>query len=1005
MAVDDALADLQTALGSQKQPAVSYSFAPPPPQTGVDAALADLGKTPEQLRAEIPAPPPSSGVTANFGAGGNEMLSRILGAPVDVMTGLLNLRSSFANAANAGKRDVAPVAPITNPVGGGPSIESAMGLVGADPRNIVAGNEVDRLARAAGAGAVGMAAPYLAGRAMIAGGLDSGYPGAVARAFGGPAPADAGALRTTLGAAGNAAVGTTAGAAGQGAEDLLPENSPWRPLANFAGQMLGGGLVAGGMGAARSGMNYGAGLARDTLGPMRLPIVERLTGNQLDRIAANRLFAASSDPYALAERLDVANPELVAGSRPTTPQLTGDQGIGRLQATLPQEPFQARAAEQNAARVGALQNVAPAGNSGAVRDLLQQRLDQIDAQGDTAVQAARQNAQQALEGAGGRLNPEDYGAAMRGQLEAAKAATKAQESALWQQIDPEGKLTINAVPVRDAATQIAAEIPKTARPPEGEERAVFGLAQMLGTGAKFSDFTALRGRLLQAIRDERENGQTPALRRMQQLRSAMDDAISNAAVDAAQAEPASALVDRLSQRTGDLYGRASEAASAVPTGGRSGADYGVNPGIGPQQGPGLPGTTGQTGGGSGGAPGYPGLPGAPQAEPLTGAPAPFDAAAAARYRAAADATRERAATFNNPVIGPALAERGGAYRVAESRLPERFLSSPEGVQAFLAGGGDRATLADALVGDLRRTATKADGTLDTSKFQSWQMRRAPALRALPELQQSLGTAAQAQDAVDAVAAAARRESLGYQRGAARYFLNAEPMQAAQSALNGRNPVGDLRELSRLVGGDADAKAGLQRAVADYIAQRTVRAPIGEAEVGTMNARAFGDLMRRNGAALAEVFSPAQMQAMRDLAADLQRSGAPSGGGVAMTPAAGKLSVLTQYLGHGLAGLGGYLMGGFHGAIEGAGGFTMGKTALDAMRRSGVERVDHLLTEALLNPELARTLLMKATPGNRPFIAQRLASQLGTLATTAAAGTAGDERPLPIPAASRNKRAE
>src|SRR6266403_2039073 len=62
------------------------------------------------------------------------------------------------------------------------------------------------------------------------------------------------------------------------------------------------------------------------------------------------------------------------------------------------------------------------------------------------------------------------------------------------------------------------------------------------------------------------------------------------------------------------------------------------------------------------------------------------------------------------------------------------------------------------------------------------------------------------------------------RGEARHFLNAEPQQAVQSALNGKNPVNDLQELSRLVAGDPDAKSGLQRAVADYLMQRVVRAP-------------------------------------------------------------------------------------------------------------------------------------------------------------------------------------
>jgi len=79
--------------------------------------------------------------------------------------------------------------------------------------------------------------------------------------------------------------------------------------------------------------------------------------------------------------------------------------------------------------------------------------------------------------------------------------------------------------------------------------------------------------------------------------------------------------------------------------------------------------------------------------------------------------------------------------------------------------------------------------------------------------------------------------------------------------------------------------------------------------------------------------------------------------------------IAQYLGHGLAGLAGYLIGGVHGAIEGTAATRWQKAALDAMKRSGISRTEDLLTEALLNPELAKTLLMKATPANRPFIAQ------------------------------------
>jgi hypothetical protein len=155
---------------------------------------------------------------------------------------------------------------------------------------------------------------------------------------------------------------------------------------------------------------------------------------------------------------------------------------------------------------------------------------------------------------------------------------------------------------------------------------------------------------------------------------------------------------------------------------------------------------------------------------------------------------------------------------------------------------------------------------------SWQMRRSAALRAFPDVQQTLGDVAQAQAAVDTVAAAARAEVLGYERGAARHFLNAEPMQAVQSALGSKNPVSDMRESSRMVGSDPGAKAGLQRAAADYIGQRFMRNP-DEAGVGTIQGKAFGEFVTRN-MALREVFTPEQMKAINGLAADLQRASQP-----------------------------------------------------------------------------------------------------------------------------------
>jgi hypothetical protein len=80
---------------------------------------------------------------------------------------------------------------------------------------------------------------------------------------------------------------------------------------------------------------------------------------------------------------------------------------------------------------------------------------------------------------------------------------------------------------------------------------------------------------------------------------------------------------------------------------------------------------------------------------------------------------------------------------------------------------------------------------------------------------------------------------------------------------------------------------------------------------------------------------------------------------------------------------GYLAGDITGLAGGYGAGTAAKQLVGKLKAAGIDRADQLTTEALLNPELARTLLIKPSPGNAPFIAQRLSSHLGTLAGSAA----------------------
>jgi len=1060
--------------------ASSSSPATPPvpeaPMGGAASALADMDKTPEQLRSEMTAKPEQSGsgighVLSEAGKFAFTAGARGLGGLAEfALDPLSQVRSLIDPRLERLEQSIRP-----HPG------EAAADTAFAATRipEYQPGGALDRigLSAATGAAAGGPFGPW----AALLGGLGgfTGQTGKEAATTNGMSPEN------------SERVGIAAG--------LLP--SVAAPLA-------------------RGPTNYVVGKGKETLGPLlSKPYREGLVGEQLR--------SGASDLDALKSSLMVDQPGPLTQSRvpnslPTTFQITGDMGLGQLERgarTRDATPFLERAAEQNKARVTQVEALAPENAApSAVRDLLKQHLEKLDTEGEANIRAAQQNAQQAFDQAGGTLSPDLYGSLMRDQLEGAKATTKAAESKLWQAIDPEGKLTINAAPVRDAASNILSEIPRTAKPPEGEEAAVLQLAQS-GETMPFSDFAALRGRLLGAIREERVNGQTPALRRMQMLRSAMDETISSAADNAAQAD--AGLLGRISGELSD-FGTATQARTA--SGGYDGAGAStVSRGNAPAA-PGLFGAAGNSNFGSGNAAGRSsasrpppkpqdivefltsrggvrddggelramdtnrvnggygtggvgkgsfgilsrekGLPpdhareiaeeagylkpgssisdlydaihdsvrgrphysdadadivanwdhytktgeAAPSFDPIS--PANFDQAAASRYRAAAGATKDRAQTFNNQIVGPTLQERGSEYRMLESRVPEHFLNKgPEGVQAFLSAGGDVATIRDALAADLRHKAMAPDGTLAVSRYQSWLRGRQNTLRAFPELEQTLGNAAKAQDAVDAVSATSRAKQLEFQKGAARHFLNAEPEKAVQAALASKNPVADFRELSRLVGGDAEAKAGLQRAVADHIADKYIgNTEAGTSGVGTIKSDVFQTFMTRNSRALRQVFSPDQVKMMHRVAEDLQQanrsiasSKIPGQSNTAQDQAlqGGKVSVMRQHLAEAAlstgGGISGYLLasslgvppmvGAAVGAVPG-----VAKAAISSMKAAGVERTNQLLAEALLHPEIARTLLLKPNPANRPFIARSLRSAFGRIAAASASREAAEKWP-------------
>jgi hypothetical protein len=194
----------------------------------------------------------------------------------------------------------------------------------------------------------------------------------------------------------------------------------------------------------------------------------------------------------------------------------------------------------------------------------------------------------------------------------------------------------------------------------------------------------------------------------------------------------------------------------------------------------------------------------------------------------------------------------------------------------------------------------------------------------------------------------------------------------------------MRQLVGLTAGDEAARAGLQRAVVDYILRdltSTTRAA--GAETTALRPDALQRLLRRSEPALAQLFNPEQVESIRRIAADLQRMNLDtrSSGGwsdtaqnlAAQKASAGRVGSIIdrarQYAPFGAPGLG-FLFYGWEAATAGA-----MAAALHGARMAGIRTVDDLVVRAMLDPGVARVLYAKVTPRNQDALLRRLGERL------------------------------
>lgn len=1027
--------------------------------------LTPVASAPSATAAAAPPAPsdPKSGYVANLAAGGNAAVASALGLPVDLATGGINLATRGINAATG-----TTIPQITDPAGGSGTFKRAMGVIGANPDDVKADGIGQEIARGVGGGIVSAAIPAAGVAGLVRGGVMA-------------APAAARTL-AVLGDATpqNALLGAASGGAGEAAASQVPDE--YKPVAGLAGGVLGVGAPLAGIAAGR-GLVRGA---RDYIAPAvgrANPLLDvtdatgapvnmlaggplAATPNQV-KIAGRRLEATASDPEAVRAALATQGPPAL-NDQPTTAQLTRDPGLlaaeRGVSRTVPQAqaPFLARAAAQNDARVGAVRGVAEGGDPTALPAALQQQTADADAaaaarvvqiQAQTAGDVARTDAygqrdvsvlqtaaEQARTAMGGDLPPGSegqVGAALRAPIDAANQEAKARESALWNQIDPDGTLAVNMAPIKDGAREILKDMSPNAAPLAGSEAGIFETAAALPNVQSFKDLGALRSRLTDAIRQERgPAGDPQAVRRMSMLLGHVSDAMEapvvghiqqeEAAIAAGTAASENATVQQFLQEARDFVAqRRLEARQASAGGGSSQGS--VNNGQGRSAAvSGARGAEGKAAGEPGNVAGNTGLQeGQPALTPN------FDAEAQARYAAARQATADRAATFKNPPgIKEALqgGQRSGTFRLPDTSVPAAIIrTGPEGalrVQSYLAASGSPEALSEAAAFSLRREAMRSDGTLDPAKYAAWAKQRSSFLSALPDAAARFGAAADAQraaetgaanaaqtlkDAVkaaqqtvdDAVSARADQAKAVQQSVVGKFLGTADPVTRVASILRSPTAVADMRTLAERVAGDPEAKAGLQRAVAEHILRDLKGDKSGVAgDEKFLNGAQLQKFLRTREPALREVLTPAQVASLRNVAESLERSdlsvsGSKMAGGsdslqIASAGSAAASTFLGQFIrktGTAITTGGGTLLGSLLGGPVGAGlGFVsgLGVAAAQAGREAGLRTVDDLVANAMLHPQLAAVLLAKVTPNNRGSLSRALVSQLRRISLVSSA---------------------
>lgn len=959
-----------------------------------------------------------SGIVENIAAASKQAAYGLAGAPVDASRAAINAVTQPDDWLGRGLRNVPGIGSIVSatqdlsrmaniPAVPGDTVGSSqwiadqgekIGIV--DPAKVEAKTLPEKIARAGTDAALLTMAPELLLSKLKSFGIVGKEAMQLAESVLGSAQSGKAVLR-------NAATGAAGGAGAAVGVEVAPE--PLKPLAAVLGALVGGvGADLAGGAAANAVRNTGK-AAGEFLDPVRGQAgIERTAGRKL----ASGLDATPEETVAAIDAAEAP----ISGAQPTLAQATGDRGATTMtNAARKADPvkFEERLAQQEKDRVDFLKRVQRTGGAEDMAPAItkhNQRVEDLLTRIDDVAQQRGERI--AADLAAGRRDAVSAGEEMRGLLSTEREARRRVESALHEAVDPDGTLITKTNSLRDTHKRMSTGRSTLAKPIAGEEKAIIDTVEALEPLTPYKDLVALKTRIGDEMRAEaRTNGKTAKWGRLSQYAKAVSNDLKAPAVAQAKEEAKAVKAGEIAPE--DTFIARINAINAELD--RNAASFGtLDDGTGalsagpPPTGPRDIGTAGPTGVGSADNAGSPAVPGpaggglgSREAMDLLGGPdAAVDPDVAARLRAADEATIDRVNTFDNKTLKPILARPSAAnpFTMPASQVPARiFKAGPAGGETmaqYRAAVGDVQALPvieGYAIDDLLRAASRPDGTLDPKKLTKWRNDHADALRSFPALDARLANATTASDTAGAVAASRRAQVTEAQKGIASQLAGAtdpgEITAIVGKIFSRADSVKQMQQLRRAMKGDKDANAGLRKAVIDHVLDKAVKDATGLGDE-TLSATRLRDFLDENEATLAAAgFTNPEIVSMRALADEAARAAAvaksarPEDGGAATIqnilkfgtgPNAPAWSLYArmaiQSAGHSVLP---FLFGGpFAGlaALIGAG-------AVNAMRAKGLQSVDELFREALLDPVLARKLLVKVTPKNIKPVVNSFRQQL------------------------------